>query len=178
MLGNCSKVLHTFHFNVCLLYLSKTVHCSTHKDLFSCCPVAGRAWEATGTEELGCALLWVLLSLFMIFIIEQHKHILPGDTQDTLGPVMEQGSWWEPFECLQILCTVPEATREQKSTMFPPRMWQNRRAQLKLKNKSCWLATTNWSMWSPMLPWGFPLTLLPKSKAFTTLCIDLETGSR
>lgn len=33
-------------------------------------------------------------------------------------------------------------------------------------------------MWSPMLPWGFPLTLLLKSKEFTTLCIDLETGSQ
>lgn len=33
-------------------------------------------------------------------------------------------------------------------------------------------------MWNPMLPWGFPLTLLLKSKEFTTLYIDLKTGSQ
>lgn len=103
-------------FSVCLLYFSKTVHWSTHKDDFSCCPEAGRTWEAAGTGELGCALLWVFLSLAVIWVIEQHMHILPGDTQvgSTPGPVMEKGSWWEPFECLHILCIVPEAAREQK----------------------------------------------------------------
>lgn len=82
-------MLHTFHFNVCLLYFSMTVHWWTRKDLFSCCPAARRTWEAAGTEELGSALL---LSLFVICVIAQHMHILPGDTQGTRAAHLVL--WW------------------------------------------------------------------------------------
>lgn len=93
MLGELAILMvHTFQFNVCLLYFSMTVHWWTHNDLFSCCPAAGRTWEAAGAEELGCALLWVLLSLFVIYIIEQHMHILPGGTQATQAA--HQVLWW------------------------------------------------------------------------------------
>ena len=108
-------MLHFFCFSIYLLHFSMIVYCSTRKDVFCCCPVPGRIWEAAAIEELGYALLWVLLSayVFVICIIEQHMHVLPCDTLP--GLVMQQGSWCECSQCLHILCTFPAAKWKQKS---------------------------------------------------------------
>lgn len=128
------------------MFASSISHWSAHKDDFFCCPVAGRPWEAAGVGELGCTLPWVLLSVCDTCDRAAHAYPARWHTRhmgSTPGPVMEKGSWWEPSECLHVLCTIPEATGEQKSTMKATQDCS------RWKNKHSWSWKTSPADWLP-----------------------------
>lgn len=101
---------------------------------------------------------------------------------------MEKGSWWEPFECLHNLFTIPEVEQGSRKVQCSPPggrasypgLFQVAKQTHRAEAEKQVLLTGYHQLIlvESSVSLGISIDFVLKSKEFTPFCNDLETGSQ